>query len=75
MRLEQGVHECVRGPAPCRIQFHRRINAFLFCLLFCLVPGLIRAQSSSSFSGSGERTDIVTENLKHVAATAEQILD
>ena len=72
MRLELGVHESVRRSVPSRIQVHLRIKAFLFCVLLCLVPGLIRAQS---FAGSGERTDIVTENLKRVAATAEQILD
>ena len=39
------------------------------------MPGLIRAQGSSSFAGSGERSDVVTENLKRVAASAEQILE
>jgi len=75
MRLEPGVPECVRGPASCRSKFHLRMNAFLVCALLSFVPGLIRAQGSSSFAGSGERTDIVTENLRRVAATAEQILD
>ncbi|MBA0086094.1 MAG: hypothetical protein HRJ53_13985, partial [Acidobacteria bacterium Pan2503] len=43
--------------------------------MLSLVPGLIRAQGSSGFAGSGEGTDIVTENLKRVAATTEQILE
>jgi hypothetical protein len=75
MRLELGVHESVRRSVASRIQVHLRIKAFLFCALLSLVPSLIRAQDSSSSRGSGERTDIVTENLKRVAATAEQILD
>ena len=75
MRLDLGVHERVRGAASSRIQFHLRMNAFLFCALVSLVPGLIRAQGSPGFAGSGERTDIVTENLNRVAGTAEQILD
>ena len=75
MRLEPGVPECVRGPASCRSKFHLRMNAFLVCALLSFVPGLIRAQGSSSFAGSGERSDVVTENLKRVAASAEQILE
>jgi len=51
------------------------MDAFLFSALLSLVPALIRAQGSSSFAVSGERTDIVTENLNRVAGTAEQILD
>ena len=51
------------------------MDAFLFSALLSLVPALIRAQGSSSFAGSIERIELVTENLKHVAATAEQILE
>src|SRR5215472_14677084 len=75
MRLEMGVRECVRRGVASRIQVHLRISAILSCALLSLVPEFVRAQGSPSFAGNGERIDIVTENLKRVAATAEQILD
>ena len=51
------------------------MDAFLFSALLSLVLALIHAQGSSSFAGSIEPTELVTENLKHMAATAEQILE